>query len=206
MWGGRACRIPYVSAAAPGCGSRGRQRGGWGARCGSGCTQRVNRRARTATAHPAAVAARAAVRGAHAGPIRRHASGIHRPVNRTHARPCPCPPGRTRALVRSDRASATQGHPAPVAPGRSVATPRFRAHAQRSTVADPARDRQRLGSMPPEPSLPTCAGHRNRAGIPADPRQHRPPLRRPFLSGGVPVVLLDRLPGTARADMRAFHR
>jgi len=27
-----------------------------------------------------------------------------------------------------------------------------------------------------------------------------------FLSGGVPVVLFDRLPDTARADLRAFHR
>ena len=27
-----------------------------------------------------------------------------------------------------------------------------------------------------------------------------------FLSGGVPVVLFDRLPDTGRADMRAFHR
>jgi hypothetical protein len=49
---------------------------------------------------------------------------------------------------------------------------------------------------------------------PEEPCRH-PPLIRDniarlfaahFLSGGVPVVLFDRLPDTARADMRAFHR
>lgn len=52
---------------------------------------------------------------------------------------------------------------------------------------------------------------------PEEPCRHPPLIRdniaRPFaapgmsfLSGGVPVVLFDRLPGTARADLRAFHR